>query len=306
MSSSSSSTPISPKNDDIPEEEKLWDTTEQIELFQSYAKENNLDPYFINDILQCRRFLRARKGNVPQAVEMAINNQQWRRENTPNWPKTTIPLDRIKEDINCKKAYCYGTDKKGRPVAWIRVKLHDANEDRQQIHDFVTFMIDEGVTRAEYLPESDGQFTIIIDFLDFGYSNFDSETAIYILKMLSHNYPERMGRLYFVRESWLFWALWKIIETAGIIDARSARKIKFLGSNYLPELLKDVDINMIPTWLQGTCTYEFDPDHVFSSVNNLNTDNKHPNIYKSLQPTGPRGHLPKVENSIFPQYEENK
>lgn len=34
--------------------------------------------------------------------------------------------------------------------------------------------------------------------------------AIYILKMLKYNFPERMYKLFFVRESWLFWALWKV------------------------------------------------------------------------------------------------
>lgn len=306
MSTSSSSSSFSTES--VNEEEKQWDTDEQVQLFQTEAKIKGIDPIFATDISQCRRFLRGRKGDVNQAIEMALHHQQWRKDTTPFWPKSCIPLERITDDILSGKAYCYGKDKNGRPVSWVRVKLHDANEDRQQIHDFVSFLIDESVTRCEYAgTEAKGQFTIVIDFQDFGYSNFDSETAIYILKMLSQNFPERMGRLYFVRESWLFWALWKIIETAGVIDARTARKIKFLGSSYLPELLNEIDSDMIPTWLNGTCSYLYDPQHVFNSVNkqeyNSSSSSSHPNIYRSVQPLGPRGHIPRVENSAFPQYE---
>lgn len=156
-----------------PEDESTWDSPEQVAACLTAGP--GIDPLF-HDPRTVRRFLIAQRGNPDEAAKMLLRHQQWRKEITPWWPLTCAPIDVIKGDILSGKAYLHGHDKKRRPVAWIRTKLHDANEDRKAIETFISFVIDESVARCDR-PTSSEQFLVVIDFQDFGWSNFDKDTV---------------------------------------------------------------------------------------------------------------------------------
>ncbi len=171
------------------EDETTWDTDPLVASLIQLAGDQ-LDPLFREDSTACKRFLRARRGDPAEAAKMYLRHQQWRKEETPWWPASNAPLEKIKADLELGKGYVHGVDRQGRPCSWVRTKLHDANEDRESIHAFVCFTIDEGVARCERAIAAlkakgasaaeiaaAGTFAIVIDFDGFGYSNFDTETV---------------------------------------------------------------------------------------------------------------------------------
>lgn len=278
-------------------DESTWDDAARLAALRALPAFGSLDALFRDDGT-LRRFLRARKGDETAALAALVAHQDWRRTTTPRWPAATVPLEAVRADVLVGKAYAHGRDREGRPLSWIRVRLHDRNEDRAQIAAFLALMLDEALARCECAPHNAEKFSMLIDFDAFGVSNFDVDTATLLIRTLIANFPERLGRLYFVRESWLFWALWRVISV--FIDERSAKKIVFLGHDFMPALLEDIDASQIPAWLGGASEYEYSPQHVFDSVDASATSANNPNTYLSLS-RGPRGHLPWIEGSAFDQ-----
>jgi hypothetical protein len=118
-------------------------------------------------------------------------------------PLAAAPLSPQRSQVLTGKCYHHGWDKAGRPISFIRVDKHDAYTDREALHAFVVFCIDESVARSETVAPGHAaparSFTTILDCNNFGRSNFDTEALTYILKMLGSNYPERLGALYIIR-----------------------------------------------------------------------------------------------------------
>ena len=78
-----------------------------------------------------------------------------------------------------------------------------------------------------------------------------------VIGELSDLYPEVIYRLYLVNSPFFFRAAWSIIST--FIDPVTVTKIKVMGSDFLPTLLKDIDISMIPKQYGGHGTWELRP-----------------------------------------------
>jgi hypothetical protein len=276
------------------EDESTWDCPPLVAAVRALG-EGSLDPLFSGDTAHLQRFLRARRGDPKKALEMLLAHQEFRASETPWWPATNVPLDMVREDVLGGKAFIeVGRDKVGRPVSFVRVKLHNASQDRDSCHRFVTFLMEETLARLDRPPHNATQFSMVLDFESFGRNNFDTDMGLFILKGLMNNYPERLGKLYFVRETWLFWALWKILSV--FIDARSSKKISFLGWDFMPALLEDMGPETIPAYLGGASTYEYEPWHVLEPTREGN-----PNPFVSVR-DGPLAHLaPVPKGSRFGQ-----
>jgi hypothetical protein len=164
----------------------------------------------------------------------------------------------VRAQLASGKADCHGADRKGRPAAWVRVRLHDAKAPREEVFLMTTFLIDEAVARCEV--SGCEQASVVIDFEGFGMANHDIEAASHLMSLLSSNFPERLGALIFVRESLLFWMAWKVISL--FVDARTARKISFLGTSFREALLAEIDDAVIPKWLGGQSDYSFAVEHI--------------------------------------------
>ena len=216
-------------------------------------------PSLLEDARLLRRFLRARRGDARAAAAMVRRHSEWRAAACGSWwPGANAPLALVRAQLATGKAFCHGVDRQGRPAAWVRVRLHEASAARADIERLTIFVIDEVAARCEALGKE--QASVVIDFEGFGMANYDVEAASFLMKTLSDNFPERLARLLFVRESMLFNMAWKIISL--FVDARTARKISFLGSDFRAALLAEFDDAQIPTWLGGSSAYVFDVAHV--------------------------------------------
>ena len=215
-------------------------------------------PILLGDDALVRRFLRARRGDAALALDMLRQHSAWRRSVCGAWwPGGHVHLDKVRRQLATGKAFVHGTDMHGRPVAWIRVGRHFNDTPREEIESLVLFTIDEVCARCDALGVE--QATIVCDFDNFGFSNNDTEAASFLMKTLSSNFPERLARMVFVRESVLFWAGWQVIKL--FIDERTSRKIVFLGSSYRQGLLELFNDAQLPRWLGGTDDYEFAAEH---------------------------------------------
>ena len=56
--------------------------------------------------------------------------------------------------------------------------------------------------------------------------------------------PEIVYKVYIINAPWVFTTIWKIMSS--FLHENTVKKTKILGTDYLNELLKEIDINMIP------------------------------------------------------------
>lgn len=64
-------------------------------------------------------------------------------------------------------------------------------------------------------------------------------------------YPEMLGNLYIINAGFFFNALWSIAKS--FIDEKTAKKVIIIGSDYLKEFEKFIDMNTFPKLLGGKC-----------------------------------------------------
>ena len=67
-------------------------------------------------------------------------------------------------------------------------------------------------------------------------------------------FPETLYKLYLVNVPPAFMIVWKVVSS--VIDARVLEKIKLLGTDFLDEMLKDIDIEQIPQRYGGKAKWK--------------------------------------------------
>lgn len=91
---------------------------------------------------------------------------------------------------------------------------------------------------------------LIMDLNNFGYYKMVSNLSIYskIAKSVLTDeqllFPQTCFKIYLINCPWTFRFIWKILTN--FIDPITIEKVKILGSDYLNEMLKDIDIEHIP------------------------------------------------------------
>ena len=128
--------------------ESSWDSPEKVASLrtevgaelQEWAKDDD----------SLRRFLRARKGDVAAAKKILLRHQEWRVEHSVprGWPAATIPVQELEPCIRMGSCYVRGRDKSRRPLAFLAVRMHNPKVDRETQKRFVTFALDELITRC--------------------------------------------------------------------------------------------------------------------------------------------------------------
>lgn len=110
------------------------------------------------------------------------------------------PPSRTQEPaIRTRKAVFCGRARDGSTVVLIRPAFHVCSEtDVETTRQMVVFVLEHALCDAH--AHGSECFTILFDFTDFGYSNFDTDATSFILKMLSVNYPERLANRACVRQ----------------------------------------------------------------------------------------------------------
>ncbi|KAG9192239.1 hypothetical protein G6011_10973 [Alternaria panax] len=215
------------------------------------------------------RFLRARKWDVEKALVMMISTMQWRLNEmhvdddlmktgelaalqTANADaKAKKNADDFLTQLRMGKSYLHGLDVEGRPMCFVRVRLHKAGEQTEEsLERFTVYTIE--TARMLLRPPIDTA-TVVFDMTDFSMANMDYTPVKFMIKCFEANYPESLGTVIVYRAPWVFNAVWSIVK--GWLDPVVASKVHFAKtvdelSNYVPK-------SQIPTELGGDEKWEY-------------------------------------------------
>ena len=216
------------------------------------------------------RFLRARKWDVNAALVMAISALHWRKEESKvdedimfkgeegmlNLSKSADGKEKKEGDdfmaqIRMGKSYLHGFDRQGRPLCFVRVRLHRQGEQSEtSLERFTVYTIE---TARMFLKPPVDTATIVFDMTDFSMANMDYTPVKFMIKCFEANYPESLGAVLVHKAPWIFQGIWKIIK--GWLDPVVAGKVHF--TNDLKELEEFIDLDSIVKELGGPGQWEY-------------------------------------------------
>jgi len=180
------------------------------------------------------------------------------------WPNGHTPLSEIGDLLERQTTFIRGHDLRNRPCIYVLPRFHDKSVSREALYRLIIFTLEEALARADADAACrHKQFTTIVDCDGMGWSSLDPDALKYIFTMLAANYPERLGHLYIVNDGILFRTVWRVVEM--LIDARTSRKITFMGSSYTDRLLADFDASQLWTGVGGSMAYEYSPEHIHAT-----------------------------------------
>ena len=210
------------------------------------------------------RFLRARKWDVNAALVMAISALHWRKEESRvdedimfkgeegmlNLSKSADGKEKKEgEDfmaqIRMGKSFLHRVDRQGRPLCFVRVRLHRQGEQSESsLERYTVYTIE---TARMFLRPPVDTATIVFDMTDFSMANMDYAPVKFMIKCFEANYPESLGAVLVHRAPWIFQGIWKIIK--GWLDPVVAGKVHF--TNDLKELEEYIEPSNIMKELGG-------------------------------------------------------
>ena len=234
------------------------------------------------------RFLRARKWDVEKALVMMISTMQWRLnemhvdddimktgelaalQTASTDAKAKKNADDFLTQLRMGKSYLHGLDIEGRPMCFVRARLHKAGEQTEEsLERFTVYTIetarmllrppiDTAVSLSEFRPGHkirviDQTQTIVFDMTDFSMANMDYTPVKFMIKCFEANYPESLGTVLVYRAPWVFNAVWSIVK--GWLDPVVAGKVHFAKT--IDELSNYVPRSQIPTELGGDEKWEY-------------------------------------------------
>ncbi|KAG0207661.1 hypothetical protein BGX28_001179 [Mortierella sp. GBA30] len=197
------------------------------------------------------RFLRARKWNVTNGMNMILKAFKWRLEDDIEEVKSKSE-DELDEkyrgfrlQMEMGKSYVHGTDKMGRPVVYINVRMHKpADQDPKALEKFTIYVMETGRLMIQPPVET---ACLIFDMTGFSLANMDYNFVKFLVQCFEAYYPESLGVLVIHKAPFVFWGVWKIIEPW--LDPVVASKIRFTRND--KELTEIIDANHLPTKYDG-------------------------------------------------------
>ncbi|KAL2817035.1 CRAL-TRIO domain-containing protein [Aspergillus cavernicola] len=233
--------------------------------FLSTAKNDNADALLL-------RFLRARKFDVAKSFNMMLRSMLWRLKQVHVDEKVLLntELHALQESkdkskpqlakdgesflaqMRMGKCYQHGQDKQGRPLGFIRVKLHKPSaQSTEVINRFILHIIE--TTRLLLVPPVDTA-TIVFDLTGFTLSNMEYAPVKFIIECFQDNYPESLGTMLIHNAPWVFSGIWRIIK--GWMDPVIVSKVHFTYS--AKDLNKFIDMDKLPKELGGDEDYTYE------------------------------------------------
>ncbi|OAA73752.1 CRAL/TRIO domain protein [Cordyceps fumosorosea ARSEF 2679] len=210
------------------------------------------------------RFLRARKWNVQQALVMFVAAVHWRRnemkvdgdimkngeagalhdEQHGSGGAKQVGADFLAQ-LRMGKSFLHGSDREGRPICVVRVRLHHGGEQSAESIEKYTVHIIETARLLLSAPVETA--TIIFDMTNFTLSNMDYAPVKFMIKCFEANYPESLGAVLIQNAPWLFQGIWRVIKPW--LDPVVAAKVHFTnGRSGLEEFIAP---SQIPKELEG-------------------------------------------------------
>ncbi|KAL4910742.1 hypothetical protein BDW74DRAFT_164561 [Aspergillus multicolor] len=231
--------------------------------FWSMVKQDNPDSLLL-------RFLRARKWDVKKALMMLISTIRWRLQDAKvdedvmvngdhlalEQLKSSDPAEKKKGEDFIKqfrlgKSFLHGVDKMGRPICYVRVRLHRAaDQDVEALDRFTVYTIESA--RMMLAPPVETA-CVIFDMTDFSLANMDYHPVKFMIKCFEANYPESLGVVLIHKAPWVFSSVWSIIK--GWLDPVVAAKIQFTKTEQ--DLEEFIPKSRIITELEGDEKWEY-------------------------------------------------
>ncbi|KAL2106863.1 hypothetical protein VUR80DRAFT_6097 [Thermomyces stellatus] len=216
------------------------------------------------------RFLRARKWDVEKALVMLISTMNWRAtemhvdddimkngeggaaeaEKGHDGPDKVLGHEFL-DQMRMGKSFLHGTDKAGRPICFVRVRLHRQGDHSEEALERHTVFVIE-TCRMLLKPPIDTA-TIIFDMTGFSMANMDYTPVKFMVKCFEANYPESLGTVLIYKAPWIFQGIWKIIR--GWLDPVVASKVHFLNNSKDMEAF--VDLKGLPREIDGYEDWEY-------------------------------------------------
>ncbi|KAJ9603925.1 phosphatidylinositol transfer protein csr1 [Cladophialophora chaetospira] len=216
------------------------------------------------------RFLRARKWDVDKALVMLVSTMRWRSQEQHvdddvvlrgeggalEDSKSSDPaVKREGEDflaqLRLGKSFLHGTDKEGRPLCFVRVRLHKGGDQTERSLERYTVYVIETARLALRPPVETA--CIVFDMSHFTMANMDYTPVKFMIKIFEANYPESLGAVLVHKSPWLFQGIWKIIR--GWLDPVVAGKVHFTSN--MEDLEKFIPRSQIITELEGDEKWEY-------------------------------------------------
>ncbi|OAP65628.1 hypothetical protein AYL99_01600 [Fonsecaea erecta] len=216
------------------------------------------------------RFLRARKWDVDKALVMLVSTMRWRSQEQHvdddvvlrgeggalEDSKSSDPAVRREgEDflaqLRLGKSFLHGTDKEGRPLCFVRVRLHRGGDQTERALERYTVYVIETARLALRPPVETA--CIVFDMTNFTMANMDYTPVKFMIKIFEANYPESLGAVLVHKAPWIFQGIWKIIR--GWLDPVVAGKVHFTSG--VEDLEKFIPRSQIIKELDGDEDWEY-------------------------------------------------
>lgn len=162
------------------------------------------------------RFLRARKWDVPKAAGMLTSAVNWRQERRIDEDiiksgdsvalksSPTADDDGFVKQYRSGKSYIRGVDKEGRPVYFIRSRLHDPNmQSPAAMETYVLHNIESIRMLAARAPIE--KAVLVFDLGGFGLRNMDFHVIRFLVTVFEARYPETLGAICVHKAPFVFW-----------------------------------------------------------------------------------------------------
>lgn len=252
------------------------------------------------------RFLRARKWNIDQALVMLVSAMNWRHsmkvdqdimkngeagaaadeKSGGDGAKKELGRDFLKQS-RMGKSFLHGTDKEGRPICVVKVRLHKASEQSpESLERYTVFIIE--TARLALKPPVDTA-NIIFDMTGFTLANMDYHPVKFMIQCFEANYPESLGVVLVHNAPWVFQGIWRVIR--GWLDPAVAAKVHF--TNYRAGLEEFIKPDQIIKDLEGDEDWTYRYQEPVKGENDLMKD------------TAARHRLLEERRDLYAQFEDN-
>ncbi|KAG0222138.1 CRAL-TRIO domain-containing protein [Mortierella sp. GBAus27b] len=197
------------------------------------------------------RFVRARKWNVNNALNMLFKAFKWRLDEDIPAVKysTDVALNeqypKFFEQLESGKFYIHGTDSENRIVAYLNVRLHDPNaQPAKTLEKLTVYVMEAGRVLLEHPVET---VCLVFDLTGFGLSNMDYHMVKYLVTVFEAYYPESLGRIIIHGAPFVFWGIWRVIQPW--LDPVVAAKVVFTRQD--KDLLQYIPAKHLPNRYKG-------------------------------------------------------
>ena len=214
------------------------------------------------------RFLKARGWKHERALEMLQKAIKWRGEyGGTGMPKGYEDFSERDAMLSVYPMYYHMTDKIGRPV-YIEELGNVTTADLQKLtteERMMRYHVGEWeIMRTSRFPAASKAagreiFTCctILDLKGLTVRQFDKFVRSYLRKAIGVDqdyYPEHLGTMFIINAPWIFSGMWNFIKA--LLDPKTVRKIKVLGTDYMGEVTKFIDPENLPERIGGLCKCE--------------------------------------------------